>query len=73
MIMKNSVEKAFDGNVGYDDPESFPPEYSVNVSVEFDSPVEAQKFVDEIETLFAQFRQRTALTKGKNVEERVEG
>jgi hypothetical protein len=71
MITESSIEKAFDGNAEYDDEENFPPEYSVNVSVKFDSAIEAQNFVGEIEALLAHFRRRTASTKRKKVQERA--
>jgi len=60
MITKSSVEKSFDGNAEFED---MSPEFTVTVSCEFDSPVEADKFVREVEGLVSKFRRRTALTK----------
>ena len=64
MITKSSVTKAFDGNARY---EHMLPEFKVDVDVQFDDAMDAQKFVEEVENLLSSFPRRTSQTKTKKV------
>lgn len=57
MITKSSVTKQFDGNAQFTD---MAPEFTVKVDVEFDSALDAEKCVEEIEAILNGFPRKTS-------------
>ena len=59
-LTKSEITKGFDGNTEFEDIE---PEYTVEVSVSFDTPNEADTFVKGVEKMIMSFPRGTSLAK----------